>query len=194
MIRGNQEVEDRQVVHEEEEEMKMENKEGTENMEGNESNENMSSGAISGEISGNGAPQKRTRPNNAQAVSTGVANDRKQALPLQIAVRGLIETFGMRAATIYNSMNNINKATPIPNRLNINSTDNNSNINGTDNVIQNEENSISVNSIDNKINIYDANNISGVNNFIQNGENNNLVNNRTGNININDDNNNSISG
>jgi hypothetical protein len=48
-------------------------------------------------------------------------------------------------------MNNINKATPIPNRLNINSTDTNNSINGVDNVIQNEENNISVNSIDNNI-------------------------------------------
>jgi hypothetical protein len=80
----------------------------------------MSSGAISGEISGKGAsPQKRTtiRSNNAQAVSTGVANDQKQALPPQIAVCGLIETISMRATTIINSMININKATPIPNRL-----------------------------------------------------------------------------
>jgi hypothetical protein len=114
MIRGKQEntvgaVEDRHVVQEkeEEEEMKMENMEETENMEGNESNENVSSGAISGngEISGNGAsPQKRTT-NIAQAGSIGVANDRKQALTLQLAARGLIETISTRATNIYNSMN-----------------------------------------------------------------------------------------
>jgi hypothetical protein len=46
-------------------------------------------------------------------------------------------------------MNNINKATPIPNRLNINSTDTSNNnyyVNEINNVIQSEENSISVNS------------------------------------------------
>jgi hypothetical protein len=102
----------------------------------------------------------------------------------------------MRATTIYNSIS-INKATNIPNRLNINSTDtnknNNNNINGIANDIQNEENSISVTSIDNTINIYDDNTISGVDNITEIGENNNLVNNSTDSTNINDNNNN-ISG
>jgi hypothetical protein len=183
MIRGKQEdtcgaVEDIQVVQkegeeeeEEEEEMKTEKEEEmkTENMEGTESTENVSSGAF-GEISG--APtQKRTTVilNSAQAVSTGVANDSKQALTPQLAARGLFEMICRRATNIYNS---IYKATSIPNRLDINSSDtttnNNNNINGIDNVIQNEENSISVNSIDNTINIYDA---CGVDNIIEIGEN-----------------------
>jgi hypothetical protein len=112
-------VEDRQAVQEEEEEMKMENMEGTENMEGSESNENvssMSSGAIGGEISG--SPQKRTY-NNTRAVSTGVANDSKQALTPYLAACGLIDTISTSGTYIYNSMN-INKATLISNRLNIN--------------------------------------------------------------------------
>jgi hypothetical protein len=169
--------------------MKTEKEEGikTENLEGNESNKNVSSGArgsTSGEISKNGASSQNRTTNNARVVSQAVANDRKQTLTPQIAVRGLIETFGMRATTIYNSMN-INKAPPIPNRLNIDSTDtNNNNISGADNVIKNEENSISVNNIDNKVNTYDTNNISGVDNIIQNGENKNLVNNSSINMDI----------
>jgi hypothetical protein len=113
-----------------------------------------------------------------------VANDREQALTLQKAARGLIETIGTRATTIYNSMININKATPIPNRFNINSTDTINNINGVNNLIHNDENNNSVHSIDNNL-IYDASNISGVDNIIQNGENKNLVNNSTVNIIIN---------
>jgi hypothetical protein len=77
MIRGKQDntagsVEGRQVVQEEEEEMKTEKEEEmkTENMEVNESNENnVSSGAFIGEISGSGSgalPKKRTTNNTEQ--------------------------------------------------------------------------------------------------------------------------------
>jgi hypothetical protein len=214
MIRGKQEdtvgaVEDRQVVQEEEEEMNTgkEEEEMKKKIYGRHRIERKCEQWSKWSIdSKENKTQKRTRSNNSQAVSTkitpsanstqavstGVADDQKQALTPQIAVRGLIETISMRATTIYNSINNIiNKATPIPNRLNINSTDsnnnNNNNINGVDNVIQNEENnnSVNMNSMDNMINIYDDYNISGVDNIIQNGEN-NLVNNSTANININD--------
>jgi hypothetical protein len=92
MIRGKQEdivgsVEDGQIVQEEEEKMKTEQEEvegmKMENMEGSESNGNKMS---SGGISGNGAsPIKRTPASAyiARAVSTGVANDSKQALTPQ---------------------------------------------------------------------------------------------------------------
>jgi hypothetical protein len=113
----------------EEEEMKMENVEGTENI-GTESTENVSSGAISGEISGIdeeisevSSTQKRTRaclniaqdsgnkastqkktPNIAQAVSIGVAkgvaNDSKQAQTQQLTARGLIKAISTRASNI----------------------------------------------------------------------------------------------
>jgi hypothetical protein len=83
----------------------------------------------------------------------GVDNDPKQALGTkinpQIAVRSLIETISMRATTIYNSINNINKAASITTRLNNNSIDGNY-TSGVNNVIQNEETKNSVNnSIDN---------------------------------------------
>jgi hypothetical protein len=78
--------------------------------------------------------------NNARAGSSGVDNDPEQAIQtkinLHIAVCGLIS---MRATTILNSTNNINKATKIPNSTaNDNNTTcgDNNNINGVDNIIQ----------------------------------------------------------
>jgi hypothetical protein len=133
--------------------------------------------------SGNKASTQKKTPNIAQAVSIGVAkgvdNVSKQAQTQQLTARGLIKSVSTRANTIYTS---IYKATYIPNRLNIINTDT-KNINGVDNIIQNEENSISVG------NIYEASGVAG----ITLGENNNVINNSTGSININDNNNN-ISG
>jgi hypothetical protein len=173
MTRGKQEdivepVEDRQVVQEEEEE---EEEMKTKNMEGSKSNTNMTT-----------TSRTTTKVNNARAVSPGVVNDPKKGIGTkinpQVSVCGLDENISMRTTTILNSINNINKATSIPNRSNNNSTDNNINISGVGNVIQNEENNnLANNSVDNIIYIYDDNNISAVDNVIQNEENNILVNN-----------------
>jgi hypothetical protein len=135
MSRGNLEervgsVQDRHVVQEEEveeeEEMKMEYMEGTGNI-GNESIENVSSGAISGEISGiqkrrhasfnsaqaSGASTQKKTPNIAQSgsiglvkdskqagLAKGVANDSKQAKTQHLTACGLIETINSRATNI----------------------------------------------------------------------------------------------
>jgi hypothetical protein len=184
----------------EEEEMKMENVEGTDNI-GTESPENVSSGSFGGEISEVSPTQKRTcaclnsaqdiaqdsgnkastQPNIAQAVSKGAENDSKQAQTQQLTARGLSKTISKRASNIYN---NVYKATYIP-RLNIISTDTD------DSTTKNEENSISgslsVNSIDSAIKIYEA---GGVDIITLGESNNKLVNNSTVCNNINDKNNN----
>jgi hypothetical protein len=120
---------------------------------------------------------KASTQNVAQAVSIGVAkgvnNDSKQAQTQHLTARGLIKTMRTRATNIYTS---IYRATVIPNTTSIDtnaSTDTNAklniinkNINGVDNVTEKEENSISislsVNSIDSTIKIYEAGGVDNI--------------------------------